>query len=288
MDKIVEIRELNFQLQKVINRVENPNHGIFGPNSLIWKINRERINLMGGGRALLLQLAHPWVSAGVEQHSKVKTDLIGRYRRTFHNIRGMVFGDLKTALKCAKAVYEVHKKVKGRSGENTEYFANNEKVLMWVHSTLWDTSVKMYELFIRKLSDEELEHYYQDTKFFAYLFGISDETLPENWKAFTRYTKCMCNGDTNELKINNNTMALAEHIFNPSILLKLPGKFYKSFTTHILPESVRKLYKLEYGLKQKFIYESIYQTLKPAYRLLPKRLRYVPEYGQALKRIENG
>src|SRR5215472_17852656 len=57
--------------------------GVFGPGSLTWRIDREAAVFLAAGRALLLQLAHPWVAAAVAEHSRSLADPIGRFHRTF-------------------------------------------------------------------------------------------------------------------------------------------------------------------------------------------------------------
>src|ERR1700690_2871377 len=68
--------------------------GVFGPHSLFWRVNREAAVFLGAGRALLLQLAHPWVAAAIAEHSKTIDDPIGRFHRTFAVVFTMVFGTL--------------------------------------------------------------------------------------------------------------------------------------------------------------------------------------------------
>ena len=67
--------------------------GLFGPGSVTWRVNGESVLLAGGGRALLLQVAHPSVAAGVEQHSSYDTDPWGRLIRTLDVVTKITFGD---------------------------------------------------------------------------------------------------------------------------------------------------------------------------------------------------
>src|SRR5208337_3656057 len=72
--------------------------GVFGPDSVTWKVDREAAIFLGAGRALLLQLAHPWVATAIAEHSRVLADPIGRFHRTFRVMFTMVFGTLDQAL----------------------------------------------------------------------------------------------------------------------------------------------------------------------------------------------
>ena len=82
--------------------------GVFGPNSVTWRVNREAAIFLGAGRALLLQLAHPWVATAVAEHSQVFSDPIGRFRRTFKLMFTMVFGTLDQALGAARRLHRRH------------------------------------------------------------------------------------------------------------------------------------------------------------------------------------
>ena len=82
--------------------------GIFGPPSAIWRIDREAAIFLGAGRALLLQLAHPWVAAAIDQHSHTFADPIERFHRTFGIVFNMVFGSLENSLAVARQLHSPH------------------------------------------------------------------------------------------------------------------------------------------------------------------------------------
>ncbi|MBK7859028.1 MAG: DUF2236 domain-containing protein [Archangiaceae bacterium] len=89
----------------LVHSAAGPVEGLFGPHSGAWEILRELAIAFGGGRALLLQLAHPAVSSAVRQHSNYREDLLGRTLRTFDAVYRIVFGDLDTALGIADRVH---------------------------------------------------------------------------------------------------------------------------------------------------------------------------------------
>src|SRR5688572_12475751 len=106
--------QLEAHLDKVQARVRDPRAGLFGPGSLVWNINREQSIFLAGGRAALLQEAHPYVAHGVDQHSLTRSDPQGRFERTFRNVYAMVFGDLESALKSARRVHTIHERIRGQ------------------------------------------------------------------------------------------------------------------------------------------------------------------------------
>ena len=118
--------ELEALIAEVSASVSDPRAGVFGPGSVSWTINRESILFLGGGRAALLQLAHPWVAHGIDQHSATRSDPVGRFRRTFESVYAMLFGDLEHACRAARRVHAVHARV---VGEITEDVAQHRRGL---------------------------------------------------------------------------------------------------------------------------------------------------------------
>src|SRR6202165_2323263 len=116
--------------------------GLFEEESITRRVNRENVLFLGGGRALLMQLAHPNVAAGVDEHSDFRVHPIRRLRRTMLMIMAIVFGDRDTALAAARAVNQVHARVRGQ-----DYRALDPDLLLWVHATLMDTTLVTYETF---------------------------------------------------------------------------------------------------------------------------------------------
>src|SRR5436305_11547388 len=87
---------------------------LYPEGSITRRVNRENVLLLGGGRALLMQLAHPKVAAGVDEHSDFRSDPVRRLRRTVRMTMAIVFGDRETALAAARAVKQTHGKIRGR------------------------------------------------------------------------------------------------------------------------------------------------------------------------------
>ena len=101
MSHVVTRSELEGALARVRAAVADPRDGIHGPGSPAWQLQRESMVFLGGGRAALLQLAHPFVAYAIDQHSKTRGDVVGRFQRTFRNVFAMVYGDLDTAMRAA-------------------------------------------------------------------------------------------------------------------------------------------------------------------------------------------
>jgi uncharacterized protein (DUF2236 family) len=102
---VVKRRDLEDLLAELTRSVSDPREGLFGPGSISWRVNREAILFAGGGRAALLQLAHPAVSHAIEQHSPTRSDPTGRFVRTFTQVFTMLIGDVASTLHGAAPVH---------------------------------------------------------------------------------------------------------------------------------------------------------------------------------------
>src|SRR6266702_2132164 len=110
--------------------------GLYPEHSITRRVNRENVLLLGGVRALLMQLAHPKVAAGVDDHSDFRSHPIRRLRRTVHMTMAIVFAERDATLAAARAVNETHARVKGDG-----YRALDPELLLWVHATLVDSAL---------------------------------------------------------------------------------------------------------------------------------------------------
>lgn len=277
--------------EQALRRSIDPRAGIYGPDSMMWKLGRETIGFFGGGRAALLQLAHPWVANAIDQHSATRSDPLGRFRRTFINVFTMIFGSTDQVMRVANNVHHIHAGIKGslpeESGafaEGSRYEANEVGAMLWVHATLWDTQVRMYELIFPALTGAEKERYYQETKLFAYLFGIPEDALPPDWGAFQEYMDRMYASD--EIVARRVGREMGDMIFDFGGPLLPALKWLRVMTAYMMPPRLRD----EFGLPpdtpfNRRIYDSGLAMVKAVYPRLPDRVRFVPSYIEAQRRL---
>ncbi len=128
-------------------------HGYYGPESVTWKVTRESAVLLGGSRAILMQIAHPLVAIGVEAHSSYRTDPLGRANRTFLLGEHLTFGNSTQAQQAARTINRLHTHVHGElpldAGsyqQGAHYSAKDQDLLLWVHATLIDSLLLAYKL----------------------------------------------------------------------------------------------------------------------------------------------
>ncbi len=284
-------RDLEETLAALERRVTDPRAGLFGPNSMMWEVGRESACFLAGGRAALLQLAHPYVAHGVDQHSKTRTDPFGRFQRTFANVFDMIYGDLDSALESARRVHHIHTRIHGpirervgRYAEGSRYRANEVPALTWVHATLWDSAVQAFELVVRKLSAEEKERYYEETKLFALLFGIPLETLPPDWPSFVAYNRRMW--ESEDVVVGDAAREIASFLLTPPDRLLTPVTAWaKIVTAGLLPPRIRAGFGLRFGSAERRVFDATIRALRATHRSWPYRVRYVPAYIEARRRL---
>jgi uncharacterized protein (DUF2236 family) len=264
--------------------------GILGPRSMTWRVDREAAIFLGAGRALLLQLAHPWVAAAIGQHSHAFADPIGRFHRTFSVVLTMVFGRLEQSLGMARRLHRRHTAISGTMRETAGaftagsfYYANSVPALRWVHATLTDTALTAYGLVLPALTREEREQYYAESRLVAALFGIPQSALPESWRAFSSYTEAMIQSDM--LVVTDPARAMAHRLLaGTDSWLPIPGS-YRALTAKLLPDRLRQAFALRYGPAERHAAHDLLAWLRRIYPLLPERLRYVGPYHEATQRL---
>jgi len=285
--------DLESSLDTVREAAAGPIEGIFGPASLTWRVDREAAVFLGAGRALLLQLAHPWVAAAISEHSRTFADPIGRFHRTFNTTFTMVFGTLDQALAAARRLHRRHAAVTGilpstagRFEAGSHYRANEVSALRWVHATLVETALLTHDLVLPALTNSERETYWAEARLYAALFGVRQSDLPPDWTSFTAYTEAMSRSDI--LAVSPAARQIAEQIFSGRATgLRVP-RWYLALTAHLLSERLRREFGLVFGEREQRSASLALARIRRLYPRLPMRLRAVGPYQEAQARLQGG
>jgi len=210
------------------------------------RVNQESVLLLGGGRAILLQLAHPCVAAGVADHSDFQSNPLGRLAGTLELMHGLVFGSRAEVEEGVRRYHAVHARIHGHLSEDagpfpagTHYTAADPHLKLWVHATLVDTSLMIYERFIRRLSDAEREEYYRDTLILATLLDIPEAVLPRTLGEFRDYMSAMMASDT--LTVSGTARELAWSVLDPDVgpVQYACARLLRFVTAGLLPARLR-------------------------------------------------
>jgi uncharacterized protein (DUF2236 family) len=282
--------DLEALLGDLSGRTINPNAGIFGPDSVGWRIDRESALFLGAGRAALLQLAHPWVATALAQHSSLLAKPIARFHNTFRIVFTMVFGSLHQALAASRHLYALHTQIRGELSEpvagwprGAHYEANEIAALQWVYATLVESAVLAYECALEPLSAAQCERYYSESKALAGLCGIPPAALPENWEAFAAYNLQMHASDA--LGVNSAARAIANSLLAGSGSWLKPPFWYRALTIEWLPERFRTEFALPFAEREQRAAERARRRLPRIYRSLPSAVRFIGPWREAQARL---
>jgi uncharacterized protein (DUF2236 family) len=173
--------------------------GLYGPRSEAWRLNREASLLLGAGpRALLLQIAHPLVAEGVDQHSDFRADPWSRLAGTLRSYLRIVYGTGMAARAEIRRLNALHRTVTGpvRDGgaatrHGASYAARDPELSLWVHATLIDSTLATVDAWLEPLSRDRRARFYVETIPVGRLFGVPEGLLPHDIEAFDAYVAAM-------------------------------------------------------------------------------------------------
>ena len=174
-------------------------NGLYGPGSTGWRLNREAGLLLGAGpRALLLQVAHPLVAEGVDQHSGFRDDPWSRLAGTLRSYLRIVYGTRAAALAEIARLNRLHASVTGpvrdrgaAARHGATYRALDPTLALWVHATLVDSTLVAVDAWQVPLDPATRADFYAETVPVGRLFGIPDDLLPQDIDAFDAYMCAM-------------------------------------------------------------------------------------------------
>ena len=193
-------------------RLLRSDHVRAGPDSITWKVNREVIVVAGWGRAILLQLAHPAVAAGVHDHSSFRGSLLSSFRRLHSTVGAMLsltFGDTEQMIAAAAGINTIHDRVRGRVREEADeaYSAHDPDLQRWVHATLLESIPLTYELLVGPLTARERDRYCSEAAIMEPLLGMPAGWLPRDSAQLDTYMREMLAGGS--IVVTDTSRALA-------------------------------------------------------------------------------
>jgi len=162
--------------------------GLFGPRSMVWRVNRDRSFPLAGMRSLMVQALHPLAMAGVAQHSAWRRDPFGRLAATNSYLLTTTYGDTASALAAAAWVRKVHTRVRGTDPETgLPYSAEDPALLLWVHAGMVDSIVEVVRRYGRPIEPADLDRYVAEMVRFAEIVGVPREDVPATAESLRAY-----------------------------------------------------------------------------------------------------
>jgi uncharacterized protein (DUF2236 family) len=232
--------------------------------------------LTSGPRALLLQVAHPSVAAGVAQHSDYQSRPWGRLVRTLAVVTAITFADPAQSRRAASQLCRRHNEIEGTTEAGAAYQALDPDLLLWVWATLGDCLVRSHERFVRPLTEIEREELYSDWKLVAYACGVPGGSCPETWSDFSNYFAGMVDG---ELFPTEVACAVAGYVRRPPVPFPLnvvSGEMMHILTGGQLPARLRRDLGFGWNPVREMAFEATALASRLAGRLIPGRIRRAP------------
>ena len=248
---------------------------MFGPGSLTWRINGEAVLLLGGGRALILQVAHPKVAAGVSEHSDYRADPWGRLYRTLDTTLRIAFDDPERSRAASDRLRSRHSRVTGVDDSGEPYRALDPELLLWVHATLIDTSLTIYEHYVQKLTAAERQSYYEEMKALGEAYSIPPGGMPGDLAAFRRYwAEMLADG----LRVTDAARDVTAAVLRPGLpLAARPAvELLRLVTVGMLPDGLRHELGLEWGPRRQALLAASQAGVRSLMPVLPALMRRFP------------
>ncbi len=224
--------------------VERRTDGLFGPNSVAWRVHGDVTTMMiGGVSALLLQMLHPRVLAGVWDHSAFRSDMQGRLQRTAHFVAVTTYGGREQAQAAIRHVRAIHDRVRGALPDGTAYAAGDPDLLDWVHVTGATCFLAAWRRYAEPaMRQAEQDRYFDEMAVVAEALGCG--RAPRD----TRSARILMDTLRPELRAGTRSRQVLRTVLDqpaPSLLAEPARKLVMAAAIDLLPAWARDMHGLE-------------------------------------------
>jgi len=276
--------------------------GLYGPGSEAWRLNREAMLLLGAGpRALLLQIAHPAVAAGVNEHSEFRADPWRRLTATLRSYLAIVYGTTRAARAEIRRLNTLHRGISGPG-----YSARDPELALWVHATLIDSTIVANHSWIEPISMDRRATFYEETRPIGRALGVPDGILPHDYLAFEAYMSSMLSPG-GPIAVSAVARELGQAVLRPPLsplgpLLPFPSVLGPALAglpvaaygwalwpaVGLLPDGIREAYGLQWGLRERLVAGWLVALWRAWRPILPEGFRQMPQALAADRRMGIG
>lgn len=251
------------------------------------RINAERIVLFGWSRAILLQLSHPLIAAGVADHSSFRGGPFTAAARLHHTVRAMLaltFGDPLSREQTLERIRGIHRRVRGHLPETvgpfpagTPYFADDPELLLWVHGTLLDSIPLVYEQLVAPLATAERDSYCAEAADTAIALGARPAEVPRTWVDLRAYMDAMY--QSGRLVVGPQAREVTEAVLAPRMarLIAPAAAANRLVTIGLLPDPVRRQFGFAWSDRRERRLRTVLRVIRGTRRAMPPLLALWPE-----------
>jgi uncharacterized protein (DUF2236 family) len=263
--------------------IVNPSLTVRPASEVSRRINAERLLLIAWLRAMLLQFAHPLIAAGVAEHSRFRGGTSAAFARLRHTVEAMLaltYGTESERDAALDSILTIHRRVNGTLttscgafAAGTRYSAEDSALLTWVHATLIESTVLVYEQLVEPLTAVERDRYCDDAAEVAIALGASSDAVPRSWSSVRAYVERRCM--SGEIAVGQQALLLAAALVSPGggrVSRSLLAPAMSLVAAGLLPPHVRKQYGFTWNRRRERGFMRIVTLLRLIRRVLPLRL----------------
>ncbi|HEX5071277.1 MAG TPA: oxygenase MpaB family protein [Vicinamibacterales bacterium] len=251
------------------------------------RINAERLVLLGWSRAILLQMAHPLIAAGVVDHSHFRSgarEAALRLRGTIRAMLALAFGDPVAYAKSIAGIRSIHTRVHGRLRQpagvfpaGTLYSAEDPALVLWVHATFLESAVLVYERLIAPVTDADRDRYCDEGAGVAIALGARTHDVPRDWRSLQAYLAAEY--ASGRIAVGEDAHLIANAVMFPpmSPVTGVPAWINRVITVGLLPEPIRDQYRYRWDARRARQFERTVRSLHAMRVVLPRALAWWPE-----------
>jgi uncharacterized protein (DUF2236 family) len=217
--------------------------GLTGPGSVSWRVNSDVSAIaIGGVSAIIMEILHPSVMAGVQDQSNYAEDPYRRARTTYGYVVTTTFGNTKSATRLINAVKGMHKRVNGTRPDGVPYRALDPKLIAWVHTCIPWAVMTAYERFNRPLTSAERDSYLTEQAVIGRMTGA--DQVPETVAELEEYVESM----RPVLEVTDQTRQFFEFLLSspfgvraPEVVARRGNRFQLASGMSLMPAWAREL-----------------------------------------------
>ena len=261
--------------------------GYFGPQSMMWKVNKEITVLFGGARALLMHAAHPLIAAGARQTSFYQRDPWKRLIRTLSLQNSVTFGTKEEADESAHRINKLHEVIKGKDEvTGGTYDALDHEQLLWVHACLQVSSIYFYEKTVKRLTDDEKNQYHAENTIAAEMVLVDINKVPKTHEGLKEWV-IEKSKEKNYLVYTDVAKDVQDIISGGPVPTHIkPIWPFIAFTAfHTLPVEFKNIYGIQTSIFKQHVLNFNLLLLKFTRPLLPPFFRLIAPARWAKQRI---
>jgi uncharacterized protein (DUF2236 family) len=250
------------------------------------RITAERLLLLGWSRAILLQLAHPLIAEGVYDHSDFRASPLAAARRLHQTVGSMLaltFGDVTASDQALTRIRAIHTRVHGVLADpvgpyqaGTPYSAEDPLLVLWVHATVVESMLMVYQLAVGPLAAADLDTYCDEAAWVATALGAQAEAVPRTWPRMNDYIDQTLRSGA--IVVSPHARELYRALMWPSLAAVAPGSAWlnRLLTAAMLPPAVRAQYGLEMTPRRARFAARVFTIVRRLRVMTPNRLAQWP------------